>query len=306
MGSTRPSRFPPPRAAPGALVALAAAALGVALALPAASQQKPAASLPPPDAGEPAENSAGAVPPKPVAFRPPPEAAMPGGPFGAAVRLGRAIFTDTQRYAKRYVGNGLNCENCHLDAGRLADSAPLWAAYTRFPAYRSKNGKVNSFEDRLAGCFRFSMNGQAPSYDSEEMIALVAYSYWLAQGAPTGAELEGRGYPKLGKPAKPPDAKRGADVFAANCAICHGADGQGTKAGARYAFPPLWGPQSFNAGAGMHNVATAAAFIRRNMPLGKGGTLSEQDAWDVAAFMDGHERPPDPRKLSAAAAPRGR
>ena len=285
--------------------ALAAAALNFALALPALGEEKPASSLPPPDAGEPGDKPSETAP-KPIAFHPPPEERMPAGPFGESVRLGRLIFTDTQHYAKQYVGNGLNCENCHLDAGRLADAAPLWAAYTQFPAYRSKNKKVNSFEDRLAGCFRFSMNGKAPAYDSKEMIALVAYSYWLAQGAPTGAQLEGRGYPKLAKPAKAPDAKRGAGVFAANCAICHGADGQGTKAGDRYAFPPLWGPHSFNAGAGMHGVATAAAFIRQNMPLGKGGTLSAQDAWDVAQFMDGHERPPDPRKVKAASAPRGR
>ncbi len=273
---------------------------------PGPGEDEPAASLPPPGAGEPAKRPPGSVAPKAVAFRPPPEDRMPSGPFGDAVRLGRAIFTDTQHSATAYVGNGLDCQNCHLDAGRLAGSAPLWAAYTSFPAYRAKNGKVNSFEDRLAGCFRFSMNGKAPAYDSKEMVALVAYSYWLAQGAPTGAELQGRGYPKLDKPPQAPDAKRGADVFAANCAICHGADGQGTRAGDRYTFPPLWGPQSFNAGAGMHNVATAAAFIRRNMPLGKGESLSPQEAWDAAAFMDGHARPPDPRKVSAAAAPRGR
>ena len=286
--------------------AVAFAGAGFVLARPAASQEKDAASLPPPDAGEPGENPSGPVAPKSIAFKPPPEDRMPSGPFGESVRLGRLIFTDTQRYAKQYVGNGLNCENCHLDAGRLADSAPLWAAYTRFPAYRSKNKKVNSYQDRLAGCFRFSMNGKAPAYDSKEMVALVAYSYWLAQGAPTGAELAGRGYPALKKPPQAPDAKRGASVFAANCAICHGADGQGTKVAERYAFPPLWGPRSFNWGAGMHNVATAAAFIRQNMPLGKGGTLPEQDAWDVAAFMDGHDRPPDPRTLKPASAPPGR
>lgn len=252
--------------------------------------------LPEPDAGEADDAAPAAAKSGPRAFTPPAEADLPRNEFGAAVRRGRDIFVDTQTHAKAYVGNGLNCVNCHLDEGRKADSAPLWAAYVKYPAYRDKNKKVNSYEDRLAGCFRFSMNGKPPPYDSPEMVALVTYSYWLAQGAPTGAELRGRGYPKLEKPAQPPDARRGADVFAQNCALCHGADGEGTRVGGRYAFPPLWGPHSYNGGAGMHRVETAAAFIHANMPLGKPKTLTLQEAWDVAQFVDSHDRPPDPRK----------
>lgn len=228
-------------------------------------------------------------------FSPPLASAIPAGEFGDAIRLGRNIFTHTQTYAKNFVGNGLNCVNCHLDDGRKADAAPLWAAYVKYPAYREKNHKVNSYEERLAGCFRFSMNGVAPASDSPEMIALVAYSFWLAQGAPTGAVLAGGGYPKLEEPARAPDAMRGAEVFTANCAICHGATGQGTKVGAQYAFPPLWGKDSYNAGAGMARVRTAAEFIKANMPLGKGETLLLQEAWDVAQYLNSHERPADPR-----------
>lgn len=40
---------------------------------------------------------------------------------------------------------------------------------------------------------------------------------------------------------------------------------------------------------------TAAAFIKANMPLGLGGKLTDQEAWDVAAYMNSHERPQDPR-----------
>lgn len=166
----------------------------------------------------------------------------------------------------------------------------------KYPAYRDKNKKVNSDEDRLAGCFRFSMNGKPPPYDSQEMVALVTYSYWFAQGAPTGAEFPGRGYPKLEAPPQPPDEKRDAAVFAANCALCHGAEGEGTKVNGRYAFPPLWGRDSYNGGAGMHRVETAASFIRANMPLGKPKPLTVQQAWDVAEFVNSHDRPPDPRK----------
>ena len=236
------------------------------------------------------------APPKQPHFSPPLATAIPTSKFGESVILGRNIFTNTQQYAKKFVGNGLNCVNCHLDDGRKVDAAPLWAAYVKYPAYREKNNKVNSYEDRLAGCFRFSMNGTAPAYDSEEMVALVAYSYWLAQGAPTGVDLAGSGYPKLAAPPQPADAARGANVFTANCAICHGPTGQGTKVDGKYVFPPLWGKDSFNAGAGMVRVNTAAEFIKANMPLGKGGSLSLQDAWDVAQYMNSHERPKDPRK----------
>jgi thiosulfate dehydrogenase len=238
------------------------------------------------------------------AFEPPPESDIPDDAFGELVRRGRDLFMETDRLAPQYVGNGLRCANCHLDAGRRADSAPLWAAWVKYPAYRSKNKSVNSYGERLQGCFKYSMDGKAPPLDSPELAALEAYSFWLAKGAPTGAELPGAGYPKKKAAPAPPSYARGEAIFAEHCAVCHGADGRGQKAEGRYVFPPLWGPDSFNWGAGMHQVDTAAAFIRANMPLGQGGTLSEQQAWDVATFMNGHERPQDPRFTGDVAATR--
>lgn len=229
-------------------------------------------------------------------FVPPSESSIPAGPLGGVIRQGRAIFTDTPDHAAAYVGNGLSCSNCHLDAGRLANSAPLWGAYGMYPQYRKKNGHVNSFGERLQGCFKFSMNGKAPPLDSAEMVALETYAWWLSKGAPVGVELKGAGYPKQGfKPPQPPDYTRGETIFKNNCALCHGDDGQGQQVAGRNVFPPLWGPQSFNWGAGMHQLDNAAAFIKANMPFSRGDTLSDQDAWDVAMFMDAHERPQDPR-----------
>ncbi len=240
-------------------------------------------------------------------FTPPPDSAIPDDGFGADVKLGKAIFTDTRAHAGAFVGNDLRCSNCHLDAGRLANAAPMAQAYVRYPAFRKKTGQVDTFEERLQGCFRYSMNGKPPPLGDKVLTALTAYSYFLAKGAPTGAEMPGRGYPIVAKPPLPRDYARGEKVFGEKCAACHGADGAGQKgADGAAVFPALWGPQSFNWGAGMESVANAAGFIKANMPLGQGWSLSDQEAWDVATFVDSHERPQDPRFVTDVATTRAR
>jgi thiosulfate dehydrogenase len=220
---------------------------------------------------------------------------MPKGDLGDVVRYGEQVFDHTQTVAKAFVGDGLTCQNCHLDRGRLADSAPMWAAYVAYPQYRAKTHRVDTIVSRIQDCFRYSMNGKPPPANGKEMTGLVSYFFWMAKGAPVGAKLAGAGYRRLAKPPQAPSPARGAAVYAARCALCHGGEGQGRKAGGAYVFPPLWGADSFNWGAGMEVVATAAGFIESNMPLGLGGSLSDQDAWDVAAFVDSHPRPQDPR-----------
>ncbi|MGP1682043.1 MAG: c-type cytochrome [Giesbergeria sp.] len=237
-------------------------------------------------------------------FSPPADAVIPEGPMGDVIRRGEQIFLHTGANASAFVGNSLNCVNCHLDAGRKANSAPLWGAWPMYPAYRSKTKHVDTFAERLRGCFTYSMNGTPPPFGDDVLVALEAYAYWMSKGAPAGQALPGAGYPKLPKAEKEPDRVRGQAVFQANCVLCHGADGQGQRVGDAQVFPPLWGPQSYNWGAGMHKVDTAAAFIQANMPLGKGGSLSVQDAWDVAYFIDSHERPQDPRFTGDVAATR--
>lgn len=258
-------------------------------------------------AEKPAQHGAAEGPSAPGTFMPPPDAAIPDNDFGKMVRLGESIFYNTQDYAGQYIGNNLQCSNCHLDRGRLAGSAPLWAAYVAYPAYRSKNKHVNTFAERLQECFRYSMNGKPPADDSDVLVALEAYSYFLARGAPVGADMRGRGYPELEKPAHPFDYARGKKVYAENCALCHGADGQGrSSAAGKPVFPPVWGAHSYNWGAGMADIRNAAAFVEANMPLSQGNTLSHQDAWDVAAFVDSHERPQDPRFTISVAATRAK
>ncbi len=231
----------------------------------------------------------------PGAFVPPSEARIPDGPLGDVIRHGRDIFIDTPAQASAYVGNGLTCSNCHMDAGRLANASPLWGAYGMYPQYRKKTGQVNTFGERMQGCFLYSMNGKAPALDSAEMVALETYAWWMAKGVPVGVKLAGTGYPKLARPPLPASYARGEKLYEKDCALCHGGDGQGRQVAGRNVFPPLWGPQSFNWGAGMHQLDSAAGFIKANMPLSRGGMLSDQDAWDAAMFMNAHERPQDPR-----------
>jgi thiosulfate dehydrogenase len=228
-------------------------------------------------------------------FVPPAEQAMPEGEFGKMVKRGEQIFLHTRQYAPAYVGNTLSCASCHLDAGRRANSAPMWGAYVSYPAFRSKDGAVSTFAARIQGCFSYSMNGKPPPLGDPVLVALESYSYWLAKGAPVGTKMAGAGYPKLPPPPLAPDFARGRRIYDADCALCHGPTGQGQTSAGQPAFPPLWGPDSFNWGAGMHQVGNAAGFIKANMPLSQGESLSDQDAWDVALFIDSQERPQDPR-----------
>ena len=178
--------------------------------------------------------------------------------------------------------------------------------YVSYPAYRDKNGHVNSFQERLQGCFRYSMNGQPPPLGDKVLIALESYAYFLARGLPIGESVAGRGYPKLPTPTEPPDYARGLAVFTQKCASCHGADGAGKTIDTTVIFPALWGGGSFNWGAGMASIRNAAEFIHENMPYGRGRTLTEQQAWDVAAFMDSQVRPQDPRFTGDVATTRAR
>ncbi|WP_373509996.1 c-type cytochrome [Thiocapsa sp.] len=179
-----------------------------------------------------------------------------------------ATSSITHSVSSEYVGNEQALRNCYLDARRLADSAPLWAAWVAYPAYRAKNKKVNTYVERLQGCFQYSMNapaskaGRPPSADSDTILSLVACSYWLATGAPTGDDtMPGRGYPRLKETKQSFEPARGASVYAAKCTLCHGTDGAGvTLADGRALFPPLWGRDSYNWGAGMHKIDVAAAF----------------------------------------------
>lgn len=226
---------------------------------------------------------------EPTFHQPPPLTSAPPDKFGDLVRLGHAIVTNTPGKAARYSGNRLSCSNCHLDAGRKPNAAPLWAAFVAYPAWRAKTDRVDTFDDRVQQCFRFSLDGIPPAYGSIELIAIAAYARFLAQGLAVGSETPGRGFPVLGKTGLDANRDRGRVVYRLHCQHCHGDDGAGVNG-----MPPLWGLRSYNKGAGMANIDTAAAFIKANMPLGN-PVLTDQEALDVAAYMNAQLRPPDPR-----------
>src|SRR5258708_13587582 len=144
-----------------------------------------------------------------------------------------------------------------------------------------------------------SMNGRALPLASREMKASLAYMKGLSTGIPDGAKLTGAGALNVKEPGRAADLGHGSEVYAQVCAACHGKDGLGQRAatGNGYQFPPLWGPDSYNDGAGMTRVLNAAAFVRHNMPLAtsfSAPVLTDATAYDAAGSTNTNDRPVKP------------
>ena len=217
---------------------------------------------------------------------------------------GMRLHLQTKALLPDNVGNALNCTSCHLNAGTVADGSPFIGVSAFFPSYAPRAGKQITLEDRINGCFRRSMDGKPLLVASPDMQAMVAYFDWMKMNTVPGDKVAGRGVGKV-DPAIKPDSANGQAVYAQQCAVCHGDQGQGLKhADGHFIFPPLWGEESFNIGAGMARTYTASAFVKRNMPigfherfpLGQGG-LSDQDAVDVAEYFSHQPRPDFPDKV---------
>lgn len=218
-------------------------------------------------------------------FAPPSPDTIPGDLRGEQIRLGYKIVVDTQEYGQPYVGNKLACTNCHLDAGLNPNAASFVGISGLYPEYRARADRMVSLADRVSECFERSMNGKPPPPDSSKLQAVVAYIEWLSQNVPRGSKVSWRGIPRI-TPSRSPDPVNGKAVFAKKCAFCHGADGQGSMAA-----PPVWGPQSYNIAAGMARVSVAASFIKANMPRGWGWSVTDDEAFDVAAYINSRPRP---------------
>jgi thiosulfate dehydrogenase len=192
-------------------------------------------------------------------------------------------MTATRDSLPDHVGNALRCTSCHLDAGRRENGS--WVGvYARYPQYRSRRGGVELIEDRINDCFQRSMNGTALASDGADMRDIVAYFAFLSWSSPVGRPVPNARLQRFA--VLTPDSAAGHRTFQTACARCHGDGRQGSIVG-----PPLWGEQSFNIGAGMARVRTAASFILDNMPFDKPGSLSDQEAFDVASFVVAQPRP---------------
>ena len=238
-------------------------------------------------------------------------AKLPPGAEGDLIRYGHTLIIDTASNIgkgaanpeMRLAGNNLACVNCHLDAGLKPFAAPFVSTFATFPML--VDDQVLTLTERINGCKTRSLNGTALPSGGKEMNVLIAYIKYVGQGTPQGVRIAGTGLRPLRAAAAAPDGRRGEVVYAKLCASCHKADGQGELRGAPrigYSIPPLWGDESFNAGAGMSRLQYAAAYIHDNMPFGvnyREPVLTDQQAWDVAAYMTAQPRPAAPPKAAS-------
>jgi len=237
-------------------------------------------------------------------FASPADDTIPHSAQGDAIRLGQRLVSDTRRLLPAQTGSAMNCTSCHLSGGKVAHASPFVGVWNRYPAYNPRAGREVTLAERINGCFLRSMNGRKLAPDSREMRAMLAYMQWLSRDIPRGSTLQGSGIGRIDKTLLP-DPLRGKAIYAKSCAVCHGNEGEGRLRKGEMVFPPLWGNQSFNIGAGMARTFTAAAWVKQNMPiaagpkgvLGQGGVLSDQEALDVAEYFTHQPRPDFPDKV---------
>lgn len=222
----------------------------------------------------------------------------------ATVEYGRRLLRDTAALmgpdhedpAMRFTGARLACASCHIDGGAKPGTLSLLQTASRYPRPSGRDGGVRDLKDRINGCMVRSMNGRELPRDGVEMLAMVAYldhlgDVYAATGESRRAAAEPVAFAEPDRAASPAAGER---VYVERCAVCHGAEGQGLRATDNprdgYVFPALWGGDSFNDGAGMHRVLTAAGFIKARMPFGQ-PDLTDEQAFDVAAYINSQPRP---------------
>lgn len=242
-------------------------------------------------------------PAEPSKFVVPRYADMLASPNADQLIYGMRLMAETKSLLPNYVGDVLTCNSCHLNGGTVAHASPYVGISALFPSYAPRAGKIIDFKDRVNGCMRRSMNGKPLDRDSKEMLAMIAYMDNMKGNFKADDTIPGRGVGKIDKTIVP-NADNGKKVYKDQCAVCHGDKGEGTRrADGSFVFPPLWGKQSYNIGAGIAKTYTAAAFVKNNMPisntlsfpLGQGG-LTDQQAVDVAAYYTHMPRPDFPDK----------
>jgi len=237
--------------------------------------------------------------------------------LAAQIVRGFRIFMHTPRAAPRFTGNALSCNNCHLNAGQREKAIPLVGVAGAFPEYSKRAGRMLSLEDRIVGCFLRSENalkaiapGKNPAAgfrgdesivpaSAPEVLALASYISWMSAGYEVGSKLPWRGQNTIPAgqqiPVENLNPETGKSLFQEKCITCHGEDGRGVKIGDKKAGP-LWGPDSWNDGAGAARIYTLAGMILYMMPYLETGSLTAEEAQQIAAFINSKPRPVFPYK----------
>jgi thiosulfate dehydrogenase len=235
---------------------------------------------------------------------PPPPALqnLPAGEEGALIRYGQDLIANTADWIgpkgrlKHLTKSRMACRNCHLDSGQRPLGNSWLDTYQLYPEYRAREGRLQTLAERINLCFEHPLQSKPLPLESKEMRALLSYYRWIGKNRPVlWADPDNR-LPQLRYLDRAASPELGKKLFMARCSKCHGEEGQGKLRadGAAFVFPPLWGDESYMKGASLSRVSTLARFIRANMPLGATGEnplVSEEEAWDLAAFVNSRERP---------------
>jgi thiosulfate dehydrogenase len=217
------------------------------------------------------------------------------------VEYGKELIAHTAKYlgpngAVLKISNGLNCQNCHLKAGTAVFGNNYGSVASLYPKFRARSGTTENIYKRVNDCFERSLNGKAIDTAGKEMQAIVAYINFLGTNVEKGKKAEGSGFKDLAVLDRAADPEKGLTVYTAKCQSCHQPNGEGVFSGDKteYTFPALWGKSSFNDGAGLNRISNFAKYVKYNMPQGttyKNPQLSDEEAWDVSAFVLSQKRP---------------
>lgn len=217
------------------------------------------------------------------------------------VSYGKELIMHTAYYlgpngVVQQTSNGLNCQNCHLDAGTKTFGNNYASVASMYPKFRARSGSIESLHKRINDCFERSLNGAALDTNSKEMQSIVAYMQFLGSHVPKGKQVSGSGFKDMAYLQRAADPASGRIVYQTKCQSCHQENGEGVVAAHKreFSYPALWGNQSYNDGAGLYRMSNFAKFVKYNMPQGSDyehPQLTDEEAWDVAAFVNSQPRP---------------